>query len=305
VLAKLAGQAGIPLSILQAGMKSQKDQQEFDNLMEKQKNTPSISEQYGTGIIGEYNYAKVNGYKGSFEQYQNEDANRKRSVSVSNTFMGNTGLTKDQWNNVQKITGQFDGEAITKKYNQVAEGYTFASSMDNNSNNPADDQALIYSFAKAMDPDSVVREGEYATVQKYSQSWLENFGFNAQRVVANKEFLTPEARANIKSSIGKKYNAIKPQYDNLYNEYGRRIDQVTGQSGTGSSYITNYGNAYSSPEAPTGNNAPPKAPGTLDINGDSYTYVNRDGTVHTGKLGDNYADNTSANGDELLNRYGL
>lgn len=31
----------------------------------------------GTGIVGEYNYARANGYTGSFSDYQNEDANRK------------------------------------------------------------------------------------------------------------------------------------------------------------------------------------------------------------------------------------
>jgi hypothetical protein len=46
----------------------------------------NISDQYGTGAIGEYNFAVANGYKGSFSQYQNEDANRKRPVT--NVSMG-------------------------------------------------------------------------------------------------------------------------------------------------------------------------------------------------------------------------
>lgn len=37
---------------------------------------------HGTGIIGEYNYAKANGYTGSFSQYQQEDANRKTVAST-------------------------------------------------------------------------------------------------------------------------------------------------------------------------------------------------------------------------------
>jgi len=54
--------------------------------------TPSISEKYGTGAIGEYNFAKDNGYTGSFSQYQNEDANRKAKAAggTSNT------LSRDQ-----------------------------------------------------------------------------------------------------------------------------------------------------------------------------------------------------------------
>lgn len=40
-LAQMAGQAGIPLGILQAGLKAQKDQQAFENLLAKQKLQPS------------------------------------------------------------------------------------------------------------------------------------------------------------------------------------------------------------------------------------------------------------------------
>lgn len=55
-----------------------------DKLMQAQikaSKPQSQSELYGTGIIGEYNYAKANGYTGSFSAYQNEDANRKRPVT--------------------------------------------------------------------------------------------------------------------------------------------------------------------------------------------------------------------------------
>lgn len=46
----------------------------------------SMSDIYGTGMIGEYNFAKANGYTGSFIQYQNEDANRKKtSTSITVT----------------------------------------------------------------------------------------------------------------------------------------------------------------------------------------------------------------------------
>ena len=44
------------------------------------------------------------------------------------------------------------------------------------------DQALIYAFAKAMDPTSSVREGEYATVQKYAQSFANQLGFDVNRL---------------------------------------------------------------------------------------------------------------------------
>ena len=46
-----------------------------------------IYDKPASGIIGEYEYAKKNGYSGSFEQYQDEDANRKKSI----TNIGGTG----------------------------------------------------------------------------------------------------------------------------------------------------------------------------------------------------------------------
>jgi hypothetical protein len=48
-------------------------------ILAKAKESPT--DKYGTGSIGEYNFAKSQGYTGSFTQYQNEDANRKAKAS--------------------------------------------------------------------------------------------------------------------------------------------------------------------------------------------------------------------------------
>jgi hypothetical protein len=145
----------------------------------------------------------------------------------------------------QKIANQFDNEKVVQNFNIINEAKSFVDSLPPDSNSPADDQGLLYAFAKAMDPNSVVREGEYATVQKYAQSWLETFGFNAKRIVDNGEFLTAEARQNLKDTIGKKYDASLKNYQNVHNEYSRRIDQATGKSGVGNLFITDYSKAYS------------------------------------------------------------
>lgn len=50
-----------------------------------------VNDKYGSGIIGEYNFAKANGYTGSFEQYQNEDANRKKTANSITTTGGGYG----------------------------------------------------------------------------------------------------------------------------------------------------------------------------------------------------------------------
>lgn len=139
---------------------------------------------------------------------------------------------------------EFNAQPVVKRIQQMAEAVSFADSLDINTNNPNDDQALIYSFAKAMDPDSVVREGEYATVQKYAQSWAQTFGFNAQRIFSNSAFLTPQARANMKATIRSKYQSAIPQYKNVRQNYVSQVDRIAGQPGAGNDWIVDYEAAF-------------------------------------------------------------
>jgi hypothetical protein len=147
---------------------------------------------------------------------------------------------------ISGIVNQFDAEPLVKDYNVIASGYQFAQTLANQTNpTSADDQGLLYAFAKAMDPNSVVREGEYATVQKYAQSAIQRGWANAKRFASNEAFLSTDARANMLATINSKFQAADQAYQNVYSEYNRRIeDAKTGQI-TGS--LTNYGAAFGSP----------------------------------------------------------
>lgn len=144
---------------------------------------------------------------------------------------------------VDAKTRGFDALPVVKTTQKLAEAVTFANSMDPNTKNPADDQALIYAFAKAMDPDSAVREGEYETVQKYAQSWAERFGFSAARIYSNTQFLTPQSRANMKATITKRYAAGKAQYDNVRKSYATQINRIIG-SNEGDDYLIDYASGF-------------------------------------------------------------
>jgi len=144
---------------------------------------------------------------------------------------------------VDTQTKGFDSQPVVKQVQTMAQAVEFANAMNPNTMNPADDQALIYAFAKAMDPDSVVREGEYATVRKYAQSWAERFGFNVARIFSNTQFLTPAARANMKATIQQRYAAVKKQYDNVRSQYATRINRMTGGL-DGEDYLIDYGAAF-------------------------------------------------------------
>ena len=155
---------------------------------------------------------------------------------------------------IDAISKGFDAQPAVKRTQMLAEAVAFADSLDINTQNPADDQALIYAFAKAMDPESVVREGEYATVQKYAQAWAQSFGFNAARIFSNTPFLTSQARQNMKNTIRSRFQAGRGQYVNLRRSYAGRIDRITGQPGAGESELVDYGGGF--PEEPPAATAP-------------------------------------------------
>jgi hypothetical protein len=147
---------------------------------------------------------------------------------------------------VDQKVHNFESLPIIKKAQVQAESVAFVEGLNPNTTNPADDQALIYAFAKAMDPDSVVREGEYATVQKYSQSWAERFGFNAKRIFSNTQFLSPAARQNMKITIRARYLAGRKQYDNVKRSYASQINRITGGN-DGDEYLTGFEQAFPAP----------------------------------------------------------
>lgn len=189
----------------------------------------------------EYEYAVAQGYKGTYEQYQDQDSNRKAKAGGAGLLGG---LTASQINStVNQIAGNFDNEGIVKNFNVLNEANQFVKSLSNTTTNPVDDQGLIYALAKSLDPSSAVREGEYATAQKYAQSLIQSYGKSVEQALNGTGFLSTDARANIKKTIEAKYNASLQNYNNVYQQYQQRIDAA--KSGQGNT-LTNYNQAYSS-----------------------------------------------------------
>lgn len=134
------------------------------------------------------------------------------------------GLSAAQVNQtVNQIRGAFDNEPIVREYNTVLGQIQFARGA---SSSPTDDISRIYVFAKVMDPNSVVREGEYKTVQDYSTALLQRYGLNAKRVFANTGFLTDEARKFLLNTLERKLTVSASQYNNVAKEYQRQIDDA-------------------------------------------------------------------------------
>jgi hypothetical protein len=200
-----------------------------------------------------------------------EQARHNRAVEARTGLADRLALGREQRMAVNQIAGQFDNEPMVKNFNTIAEAKNFVDTLgEGKQGNAGDDQALLYAFAKAMDPGSVVREGEYATVQKYSQSWADTYGFKAQRIFSNSPFLSDEARKQMKATVQKKAESAQKSYENIYNEYGRRIERQAGVQG-GKDFLTNYGQAFGGQKPAAG--AVPAVGGTF--NGEKVKSVTR------------------------------
>jgi hypothetical protein len=192
--------------------------------------------------------------------------------SASSSLLG---LTNQQIDNISPLVSQFQNSPIVQNYNTIGEGYSFAKSLSNDTKNPADDQALIYALAKALDPGSVVREGEYATVQKYAQSMVQSYGKSITQALSGSGFLSQDARNNIKKTIESRFRAAETSYNNLYSETSRRINLI-GSTDKGDQLLNNYGGAFA-PKAPSSSFVGPMNPISQPEQDDSESTENKDG----------------------------
>ena len=137
-------------------------------------------------------------------------------------------LDDTEYKRVNTVIDDLAQDQVTKTFKKSQEAYNFATKVAV-WDNATDNQALIYAFAKAMDPDSVVREGEYATVQKYSQTWGQKFGMDVNRILNWQEFISEEAKKNIVNTIKSKYWASKDSYESLRNTKIKMINDIAGK----------------------------------------------------------------------------
>ncbi len=121
--------------------------------------------------------------------------------------------------NERALMAQFRGEQIVKDYNNVL---SQKSAIDNYINNgvggPAD-LAMIFTFMKSLDPNSVVREAEYATAAKSGNIFS---GWAAKYNGYLKEeggILPDNVKREFQNLVNQKLNSQKVLYDNVAKNY--------------------------------------------------------------------------------------
>ena len=202
--------------------------------------TPSISEKYGSGVIGEYNfYVEQEQNAGrtplGFDAYQTQDANRK---AIANSVAGG-GLDWKTANYVTKIDDNFSSSPIVKQFNEVQNKYASVRGIIDSGVGGPGDLALVFDFMKALDPTSVVRESEYDAAAKSGNIFLGSLAKFNGYLKREGGFLPDSVKESFAKIIEVKFGAIKKQYTNLRSEKARLITQSTGLQDA-VNYLTDY-----------------------------------------------------------------
>lgn len=166
------------------------------------------------------------------------------------------GLSTNSVNTIYKMSDAFNSHPIVKDFNIIQKASIDANNLIKQSNDnlkkgikptAAEDLQLIYMFAKAQDPNSVVREGEYNTVANYVSTLPQDIQSQISRVWAKQPTakLTPEARNAILHGIDRKYNADKQQYTQLRKDAIKHITGIAGKD-VSDTFLNNYEGAESS-----------------------------------------------------------
>lgn len=195
-----------------------------------------------TGIVGEYQfYADQEKTAGrtpvSFDEYQTQDANRK--IRIEKSKVG--GLDPALANIGIQYGTRFDNSPIVKQFNEIQNKKLVVDNLLKQGSTGPGDVALVYDFMKSLDPTSVVRESEYALGASSGNIFAGAFARFNGYFKAEGGKLPENVRKEFQNIITQRYGSVKTQYDNLYSENKRKMQEV-GISDP-DVFLTNYAGA--------------------------------------------------------------
>ena len=232
----------------------------MEQAMHSSQGTGLYSLKEGVPYTPEQIMAQRNKVDQLYGQALNEYANMAKEQSSKTPAYGAdsdlAGLSTNSVNTIYKMSDAFNSHPIVKDFNIIQKSFIDANNLIKQSNEnikngikptAAEDLQLIYMFAKAQDPNSVVREGEYNTVANYVSTLPQDIQSQISRVWEKQPTakLTAEARNAILHGINRKYAADKQQYTQLRQDAVKHITGIAGKD-VSSTFLNNYEGAESS-----------------------------------------------------------
>ena len=177
--------------------------------------------------VREYQFAVSQGFKGSFDQW---DQARRRAGAPSVSVPINMG--QKGFDNTLKLRGDFRGEPVYKAHQEMQSAYSqIQQSLKQAS--PAGDLAGATKIMKLLDPGSVVRESELGMAMAAS-GLMDRVVNYADNVIKGTK-LTPTQRADFQrladalfSESVKQYNAKRTEYQGIAERNQLNVQDVLG-----------------------------------------------------------------------------
>ncbi len=174
--------------------------------------------------------------KFGFEQYK---FGAENPIGSGDAFFG---LAPKVYDKGAAIANDFRKEQIVKDYNATLnKSQSVKSIIDKGVGGPGD-LAIVYEFMNGLDPTSVVRESEYAAAAKSGNIFQGALARFNGYLKEEGGILPDNVKSAFSSILDSKFKVATGLYDNLRNEYARRIDNATG-SDKGKDFLTDYSKA--------------------------------------------------------------
>jgi len=206
--------------------------------------TPSVSEQYGTGAVGEYNFYSAQERAAgrtpmSWNEYQNLDANRKAKITAG---VGGTGLTTQEASIFNGIVGKYNASPLIAAADRTT---VLKDTIKNVKANPSDAAMqlnLVYAYIQALDTyQSAVREGELGLVNSID-SKIGQLQGEVQKI-NNGQIVRPEVALQIADAAEKIVNTIKTAAAQKERSFQSQAETV-GLGDAWKNYISGFNQSY-------------------------------------------------------------
>jgi hypothetical protein len=148
--------------------------------------------------------------------------------------------SREQFKDESQLRGEFDGLPIVKAYNEIktqaqrAKGaYDLAKQAEKDGKSAnSSDQVIITILNKVLDPESVVRESEYARTSEGQAAlsrlsgWLDKMKRGGAGISAGERASIMETIESLSGATEREYRPIEQRYRGLAGEYGLKPDRV-------------------------------------------------------------------------------
>ena len=154
------------------------------------------------------------------------------------------GLTPAQNSTVQSIATRLDNHKTVQDFTVQVGRYQSMKNIMDRGFGGGGDLAVIYEFMRALDPQSVVRESEFASAAKSGNIFagaLARFNGYLKETGGS---LPDALKREFLGIVEQKMGVARNQAGQVFKAFGERIDTVTGEPGSYKRYLTDYANLF-------------------------------------------------------------